>query len=188
MLTSIQEEAERLNRFIGNILDMTRLDAGALKPRADWIDLLEVFDNVKERVAKRSPGRPLRIVAPAAVPAIRGDALLLEQAVLNVVENALVHAPADSEIRLGAEYSARAVRLWVEDDGPGVPASERSQIFDKFHRLKGTQNTQGAGLGLAISKGFVEAMQGGVRALNGSDGRGLRVEFEFPLHAALENS
>jgi len=188
LLASIQEEAERLNRFIGNILDMTRLDAGALKPRADWIDLLEVFDNVKERVAKRLAGRSFRIVAPAAVPAVKGDALLLEQAVLNVVENALVHTPAQSEIRLGADYSSRRVRLWVEDEGPGVPAGERSQIFDKFHRLKGTQNTQGAGLGLAISKGFVEAMNGGVRALNGEGGRGLRIEFEFPLHAALENS
>jgi K+-sensing histidine kinase KdpD len=188
LLASIQEEAERLNRFIGNILDMTRLDSGALKPREDWIDLLEVFDNVRDRTEKRAGARVLRIVAPAAVPAVRGDALLLEQAVLNAVENALVHTPAHCEIRLGADYSENAVRIWVEDDGPGVPASDRAHIFDKFHRLKGTQNTQGAGLGLAISKGFAEAMQGKVRALNGSGGQGLRIEFVFPLQAAWENS
>jgi two-component system sensor histidine kinase KdpD len=188
LLTSIQEEAERLNRFIGNILDMTRLDSGALKPRQDWIDPLEVFDNVRERVEKRLGARRLRIAAPAAVSSIRVDALLLEQAVLNVVENALVHTSPDCEIRLGADYSGRTVCIWVEDDGPGVPAGELSQIFDKFHRLKSPQNTQGAGLGLAISKGFTEAMHGDVRACHGEGGRGLRIEFEFPQHAALETS
>jgi two-component system sensor histidine kinase KdpD len=188
LLTSIQEEAERLNRFIGNILDMTRLDSGALKPRQDWIDPLEVFDNVRERVEKRLGARRLRIAAPAAVPSIRVDALLLEQAVLNVVENALVHTSPDCEIRLGADYSGRTVCIWVEDDGPGVPAGELPQIFDKFHRLKSPQNTQGAGLGLAISKGFTEAMHGDVRACHGEGGRGLRIEFEFPQHAALETS
>jgi two-component system sensor histidine kinase KdpD len=186
LLTSIQEEAERLNRFVRNILDMTRLEAGVVQPSEEWIDPLEALDNVGERMQKRLGDRKLTIDAPAAVPAIFVDPLLLEQAIVNVIENALVHTPASSAIRIGADYGDHAVRLWVEDEGPGVPASELTHIFDKFHRVQNPQNTQGAGLGLAISKGFVEAMQGEIKAASPAhDGRGLKVEFTFPLQAAL---
>lgn len=191
LLTSIQEEAERLNRFVGNIMDMTRLDAGVVRPKQEWTDPLEVIENVEERIRKRASagGRVLRVVAPAAAPAIRVDPLLLEQAITNVVENALVHTPSGSQIRIGAEYSEQEVKLWVEDNGPGVPAAEIETIFDKFHRLSATNDGQGAGLGLAISKGFVEAMDGEVCARSpGTDGRGLRVEFVFKLQSALERA
>lgn len=180
LLTSIQEEAERLNRFVSNIMDMTRLDAGVIKPRRDWTDPLEVIENVHERMRRRLGERTLTLDAPAAVPSIRVDALLLEQAIVNAVENALVHAP-ESAIRVGAAYDQDNIKLWVEDDGPGVPPSQLTNIFDKFHRLNGADSGQGAGLGLAISRGFVEAMQGRVYALSPArDGRGLNVSFIFP--------
>lgn len=186
LLVSIQEEAERLNRFIGNILDMTRLEAGAVKPRTEWVDPIDIIDAIEERVRKRIGDRPFRIVAPAAAPAVAVDPLLLEQAVINVVENALVHTPASAELRIGAEYGEREVRLWVEDDGPGVAQNELTRIFDRFHRATDAPNNQGAGLGLAISKGFVEAMHGQVRAISPvANGCGLRVEFVFPLEAAM---
>lgn len=186
LLASIQEEAERLNRFVSNILNMTRLDAGVVAPREEWIDPLEIVENVEARVRRRLGGRSVEIVTPAAAPAIRVDPLLLEQALLNAVDNALVHTPSRCAIRIGADYGKQNLRLWVEDDGPGVSGPELPRIFDKFHRLTVGQGAQGAGLGLAISKGFIEAMHGRVRAVSPvRQGRGLRIEFVFPLQAAL---
>jgi two-component system sensor histidine kinase KdpD len=189
LLTGIQEEAERLNRFVRNILDMTRLDAGVVQPKQVWTDPLEVIENISERMRKRAPNRVLSIEAPAAVPAIQVDTLLLEQAMVNIVENAIVHTPSECRIRIGADYSEDEVRLWVEDDGPGVPAAELAAIFDKFRRLGNSQKGQGAGLGLAISKGFVEAMGGEIRAISPCQrGGGLRVESTFKLLEALEEA
>lgn len=185
LLMSIEEEAERLNRFVGNILDMTRLETNVVKPREEWIDPLDTIDAVQHRMAKRAPGRTLVVDVPAAVPSIFVDPLLLEQALVNVLENAIVHASVGS-LHIGADYNDHIVRLWVEDEGPGVPQSDLVRIFDKFHRLESSRNNQGVGLGLAITKGFVEAMKGEVRAISpASSGRGLRVEFAFPLQASL---
>lgn len=184
LLLSIEEEAERLNRFVGNILDMTRLETNVVKPREEWIDPLDTIEAVQQRMAKRAPGRTLIVDAPAAVPSIFVDPLLLEQALVNVLENAIVHASTGS-LHLGADYNDHIVRLWVEDEGPGVPQSDLVRIFDKFHRLEGSRNNQGVGLGLAITRGFVEAMKGEVRAISpANSGRGLRVEFTFPLQAS----
>lgn len=180
LLTSIQEEAERLNRFVGNIMDMTRLDAGVIRPRNEWGDPLEILDKLQERMRRRLGKRRVEIMAPAAVPAIFVDPLLLEQALVNVVENALAHAANSDVLRFGADYTDNEVHIWVEDDGPGVPGEQLASIFDKFHRLSANQSSQGAGLGLAISKGFVEAMSGKARAVNASADGGLKVVFSFP--------
>lgn len=178
LLTSIQEEAERLNRFVSNIMAMTRLDAGVVKPRQELIDPLEALDNLQERMRRRLTKQKLSIEAPAAVPSIFVDALLLEQALVNVVENSLTHG-GGGDIILGASYGDDEVTLWVEDNGPGVPAAELESIFDKFHRI-GSPESQGAGLGLAISKGFVEANQGRVSASSPArNGKGLKVTFVF---------
>lgn len=189
LLTSIQEEAERLNRFIGNILDMTRLDAGVVQPREEWLDPLDVLERLEARARRSLAISALSVSAPAAVPAVFGDALLLEQAMFNALENAVRHTPAGSALRIGADNTAERVRLWVEDDGPGVPATDLTNIFDKFYRLGATHNSQGAGLGLAISKGFVDAMHGEIKAVSpAANGRGLRIEFVFPLQAALAHA
>ena len=185
LLVTIEEEAERLNRFVGNVLNMTRLEANVIKPRVEWIDPLEIIEAVQQRLSKRVPEHNLIITAPAAVPSIFVDPLLLEQALVNVIENALVHA-SGGKLHLGADYGDATVRMWVEDEGPGVPQSDLPRIFDKFHRVDGSRNTEGVGLGLAITKGFVEAMKGEVSATSPvRDGRGLRVEFVFPIQADL---
>lgn len=179
LLAGIQEEAERLNRFVGNVLDMTRLEAGVLKPRTEWTDPLELIENVRERVAKRAQDRPLTMNAPAALPAVEVDALLLEQALINVIDNAIVHTPSGSAIEIGARRQNDVLHLWVQDTGQGVPASELTHIFDKFYRPANSTHTAGLGLGLAISKALVEAMRGTVKA-SSPEGRGLRIEFELP--------
>lgn len=189
LLSSIQEEAERLNRFVSNILNMTRLDIGVVKPREEWIDPIEILDAIQERINDRLGQRRLQVMAPAAVPSLCADALLLEQALLNVVENALVHTHAGCTIQIGVAHECQTLRLWVEDDGPGVPPEDLPRIFDKFHRVASTENTQGAGLGLAISKGFIEAMCGEVNAVcPAANGRGLRIDFVFPMQAAMANT
>lgn len=186
LLASIQEEAERLNRYVGNILDMTRLEGGGVRLREEWIDPAELMEGVAERMQRRLDGRTFSVVAPAAAPAIFVDPLLLEQAVVNVIENALTHTPREAAIRLGADYTNDAVRLWVEDEGPGVAPENLALMFDKFQRLKDARNHEGAGLGLAISKGFAEAMHGQIKAVSpASNGKGLRVEFSFPLQTAM---
>lgn len=185
LLVSIQEEAERLNRFVGNILDMTRLDAGVVTPHEEWTDPLEILDNVEERMRRRMSGRVFKISAPAAVPAIFVDPVLLEQALTNVIENALVYTPAAAPITLAASYDDTGVSIWVEDAGPGVPHHELPRLFDKFHRVERTQNSQGAGLGLAITKGFVEAMNGSVNASPGAGGHGLKIALRFPLETEV---
>ncbi|MCX7360245.1 MAG: DUF4118 domain-containing protein [Alphaproteobacteria bacterium] len=185
LLVTIEEEAERLNRFVGNVLNMTRLEANVVKPRVEWIDPLEIIEAVQQRLAKRVLEDNLVITTPAAVPSIFVDPLLLEQALINVIENSLVHA-SGGKLYIGADYGETNVRMWVEDEGPGVPETDLARIFDKFHRLDGSRNTQGVGLGLAITKGFVEAMKGEVSATSPvRDGRGLRVEFTFPIQAEL---
>lgn len=185
LLVTIEEEAERLNRFVGNVLNMTRLEANVIKPRVEWIDPLEIIEAVQLRLSKRILEDNFIITAPAAVPSIFVDPLLLEQALVNVIENALVHA-SGGKLHIGADYGDATVRMWVEDEGPGVPQSDVARIFDKFHRLDGSRNTEGVGLGLAITKGFVEAMKGEVSATSPvRDGRGLRVEFVFPIQAGL---
>jgi two-component system, OmpR family, sensor histidine kinase KdpD len=186
LLVTIEEEAERLNRFVGNVLNMTRLEANVVKPRVEWIDPLEIIEAVQQRLSKRVLEDNFVITTPAAVPSIFVDPLLLEQALVNVIENALVHA-SGGKLHIGADYGDGVVRMWVEDEGPGVPQSDLTRIFDKFHRLDGSRNTQGVGLGLAITKGFVEAMKGEVSATSPvRNGRGLRVEFAFPMQADLE--
>lgn len=185
LLVTIEEEAERLNRFVGNVLNMTRLEANVVKPRVEWIDPLEIIEAVQHRLSKRVVAENFVVTAPAAVPSIFVDSVLLEQALLNVIENALVHAPG-GKLRIGADYGGDTVRIWVEDEGPGVPQPDLVRIFDKFHRLGHSSNTQGVGLGLAITKGFVEAMKGEVSAASPvKDGRGLRVEFVFPMQTEL---
>jgi two-component system sensor histidine kinase KdpD len=182
LLASIQEEAERLSRFVGNILDMTRLDADALHVRAELTDPVEAVEAAASRVSRRLAGRRLAMQVPAAVPSIRADRILLEQAITNVLENAISHTKPTATIRLGCSDAADKVVLWIEDDGPGVPVTELSHIFDKFYRIDNPSNAgHGAGLGLAISKGFAEAMGANVTASRATGSEtGLRIEFAFP--------
>ncbi|MBL8551070.1 MAG: DUF4118 domain-containing protein [Hyphomonadaceae bacterium] len=184
MLTSIQEEAERLSQFTRNILSMTRLEGDFLRPRLEWSDPLEILESVAERLKKRVGDRQLTLQLPAAAPSIFVDPILAQQAIANVLENAFAYTPPGAAIRAGASYTTGAVQLWIEDDGPGVPPGKLARIFDKFQRVSDAGDRQGGGglgLGLAISKGFVEAMGGEVEAASpAADGRGLRVRFSFP--------
>ncbi len=181
LLISIREEAERLNRYVGNLLDMTRLEGGALKTRSEWTDVRDVLASAIKRIERRLGGRSLTRDFPAHLTAVQLDPGLLEQAVVNILENAIEYCPDDLPIEV-AVYEDRAnVVISIEDDGPGIPKVDIERIFEKFRRLEEPSDRnrgerKGAGLGLSIAKGFIEAMGGRIAAASPIHGpRGTRI-------------
>jgi two-component system sensor histidine kinase KdpD len=165
LLASIREEAERLNRYVGNLLDMTRLEGGGLDIRADWVDVRDVMGAALHRVSRRLGGRKVTRDFHDGLPLVNADPTLLEQAIVNILENAIAYSPDKSSIELAAYDDRNNVVLSIEDDGRGIPTAELVRVFDRFQRMEEpTDRGKGAGLGLAISKGFIEAMGGRIAA------------------------
>ena len=187
LLLSIREEAERLNRYVGDLLDMTRLEGGALKVRAEWTDARDILNAAAERVSRRLEGRRMTRDFPADLSLVRVDEGLLEQALVNVLENAIAYSPDGSTIEIAAYEDRNAVVISVEDEGMGIPTAELERVFDKFRRMEeSSDRNKGVGLGLAIAKGFVEAMNGRIAAASpiheGDDGvtSGTRILISLP--------
>lgn len=182
LLQSIREEAERLNRYVGDLLDMTRLEGGALVTRREWVDIRDVLraavDQVKRRLDKRTVSRDF----PTELSMVRADPSLLEQALVNILENAIAYSPDGSAIEVAAYEDRANVVISIEDEGRGIPTEELERVFEKFRRMEeATDRGKGAGLGLAISKGFVEAMGGRIAAASPiHDGRGTRILISLP--------
>ncbi len=177
LLTSIREEAERLNRYVGNLLDMTRLEGGGLNIRSDWVDVRDVLGAALDRVSRRLAERKVTRDYPPDLPSVKVDAALLEQALVNILENAIAYSPEDSTIELAAYEDRNNVVLSIEDEGRGIPTAELERVFERFRRMEESSDRgKGAGLGLAISKGFVEAMGGRIAAASPiHDGKGTRI-------------
>jgi two-component system, OmpR family, sensor histidine kinase KdpD len=173
LLLTIREEAERLDRFVGNLLDMSRLEAGALGVKSQWTDVGEMVDAGLKRLARRLVGHRVVRDIPVDLPFAKADPLLLEQALINLLDNAAKYAPVDSTITIRATMDAGKISLTIADEGPGIPAAELPRIFDKFYRArKGDLGAAGTGLGLSVARGFVEAFGGTLNAANrdGADG------------------
>ncbi|NQE64839.1 sensor histidine kinase KdpD [Caulobacter sp. RHG1] len=182
LLVSIREEAERLSRYVANLLDMTRLEGGALRLRTDWTDVRDVLNAAAQRVERRLGQRPLSRDYPDRLSMVRIDASLLEQVVVNILENAIAYSADGSRIELAAYEDRGNVVISIEDEGRGVPPAELERIFDKFRRMEEpSDRSQGAGLGLAIAKGFIDAMGGRIAAASPiHDGRGTRMLISLP--------
>lgn len=182
LLLSIREEAERLNRYVGDLLDMTRLEGGGLNMRSDWTDVRDVLNAAAERVARRLGERRMTRDFPEQLSLVMLDQALLEQAVVNILENAIAYSDDGSTVELAAYEDRTSVVISIEDEGRGIPTDELERVFDRFRRMdEPSDRTQGAGLGLAISKGFVEAMGGRVAAASPiADGRGTRILIRLP--------
>ncbi len=169
LVATIEEEAERLNRFVANLLSMTKLESGALTLERQSFDVLEVVNRASERMEKA--GRPVRREIQGERLAIEGDPILLEQALSNLLENAARYGFDGGSILVRVHDLGAAVMIEVQDDGPGVPEHDLQRIFEKFYRSGGsTQASQGTGLGLSITRGLVEAMNGSIAANNRADG------------------
>jgi two-component system sensor histidine kinase KdpD len=182
LLGQIKAEAKGLDEMVRNLLSITRIDAGALELRRDWIDLREVVERVVGAARRRGVGQALTIDMPDQLPAIRADATLTEQAIGNVVANAVIHTPAQTRVVVGANITSDAVEITVTDDGPGLPPGAIDRIFDRFAKSgSAADGGEGTGLGLAIAKGIMEAHSGSISAVSPVGGnRGTRFVLRFP--------
>ncbi|AMY71304.1 sensor histidine kinase [Frigidibacter mobilis] len=180
---NIREEGERLDRYVQNLLDMTRLGHGALKPQVGPVDVAELVGTARHRLRAPLRGHVLETDVPDLLPLVLADGMLLEQVLVNVLDNAAKYAPAGSTIAIAARRVALQVELTVADTGPGIPSDERARVFDMFYRVaEGDRQRAGTGLGLAICKGLIEAMGGTIRAESASpDGGGTRIVIGIPL-------
>jgi two-component system sensor histidine kinase KdpD len=184
----IKGEATQLHQLVTNMLDLTRIEAGVLRPQRGWYNVAEIVDHVLQRLAPNLEGHPIELHVPDDLPLIPVDYVQLEQVLWNVLQNALKYAPPSSPITITASQQATCLMLRIADRGPGIPASERVRIFEKFYRLPQAQQSglPGAGLGLAICKGFVEA-HGGDISIHDRAGGGALVSIQLPLHADAGN-
>ncbi len=168
LIGTIQEETERLNRFIANLLDMTRLESGALAPNLESIDLGDVVGSVLRRALIKNHSVALDL--QPGLPMVRVDPVLFEQVLFNILDNAAKYAPAGTIITLRARREGRTVHMEILDEGPGLPEEDRERVFDKFYRVRASDKKRaGTGLGLAIARGFMEAMGGTITAANRTD-------------------
>jgi two-component system sensor histidine kinase KdpD len=182
LLESIRDEIERLNRYVGNLLDMTRLEGGGVAPRTQSTDLRDVVTAAADRVSRRLGKRELVRDYPKSLSTVPADSALLEQALVNILENAIAYSEDGSRIEAAVYEDERNVVISVEDEGRGIPTAQLRQVFEKFQRLdEASDRGKGTGLGLAIAKGFVEAMGGRIAAASPiHDGRGTRILISLP--------
>ena len=184
-LRGIEGETERMDRLVRNLLDLSRIDGGALRPDFEVYDLAELLEPVIARVGPSLADGRLTVELPPDLPPVRVDAVYLDEAVTNLLDNAARHA-GDAAVRIAASVGGlNHVRLRVEDGGPGVPAADIGHIFERFYRVRrpGEGSRRGLGIGLSVVKGLVEAMGGNVRA-EASPLGGLAVELDLPAVAA----
>jgi two-component system sensor histidine kinase KdpD len=182
LLATIIDESERLNRFIANLLDMTKLESGAIVPNAAPHDVGEIVGSALERARKILTKHRVEVAIPSDLPMVAVDPVLFEQVLFNLLDNAAKYAPAGTAIRIQGWAERDAIRLQVLDEGEGIPEADLERIFDKFHRVqKGDQVRAGTGLGLSISRGFVEAMHGSITAANRTDRRGAVFTITLPV-------
>lgn len=180
---TIREEGERLDRYIQNLLDMTRLSHGALTPRRIAADTSEIVGNARRRLRGDLARFKVEVTIPETLPAIEADPILIEQVLVNVLDNAAKHAPEGTAIRLAAHVVGAAIELAIADQGPGIPIEVRNQVFEMFYRVAaGDAQRAGTGLGLAIARGIVEAHGGHIRAeATNPDGSGTTIVLRLPL-------
>jgi len=178
----IEREVDRLNRLLGNFLDLSRIEAGAVRPRREIYSLGPLVDDVVSRLAPRAPDHPVHVEIPDDLPPVPLDYVQVDQVLTNLIENALQHTPPGTEVGVTAERADGVVRVTVADRGPGVPPGTVERIFDKFYRMAEGDGRAGAGsgLGLAVARGLVEA-HGGRAWAEPRPGGGLAVRFTLPL-------
>jgi two-component system, OmpR family, sensor histidine kinase KdpD len=178
---AIVDEAQRLNRIVGNLLDLSRIEGGSLQPEKGWYDLGALVDEVLGRLRPATAHHRIRVEVPDDLPAVCLDYVEIDQVLSNLVENASKYAPAGTDIGVSIRRVNGEVHVAVEDRGPGIPLESLPHLFDAFYRVAdGTPRAAGFGLGLAVAKGLVEAHGGRIWAENRPDG-GARFTFSLPL-------
>lgn len=181
LLQSIEEESGRMSRFVANLLDMTRIEAGTLKPKRDWIDVTDVVQSAVERTRKHAPGHIIETSIATDLPLIRGDSVLISQVLFNLLDNAIKYG-AGEPVNVYARREGKDVIISVTDLGKGIPPEDLDRIFEKFYRRGNPDGrAPGTGLGLSIARGFIEAMGGKIHAESPAlRKRGTRIVMRFP--------
>ena len=182
LLGTALSEAERLDRFVSNLLDMTRLDAGAIAPKREPVDVGDLVSTALRRAGPLLEGRVVKSSVEPDLPQLSLDFVLAEQVLFNLLDNAGKYSPAGGQIDVEARRAGGNVEIVVRDEGPGIPAVALDRIFDKFYRVDdGDRRRAGTGLGLAIAKGFIEAHGGTIAARNRSDRSGAEFIVSYPV-------
>jgi two-component system, OmpR family, sensor histidine kinase KdpD len=186
LLFHIRSEAEGLDEMVRNLLAITRIEEGALELRLDWIDLREIVERVIGAARRRGANQSFETQLAGDLPLVRADATLVEQALSNIIHNAVAHTPAGTRVAVDAEQQDSHIKLRIADDGPGIHSEVLPHIFEKFMRgprpgPAGADGGQGTGLGLAIAKGIMEAHGGSIATESPvADGHGTRLVLTFP--------
>jgi two-component system sensor histidine kinase KdpD len=187
MLEVIDEETDRLNRFIEGLVEMARIEAGEMHLRRRWGSVEEIITTALERAAPLTRQHRIQVRLDNELPTVRVDDRSIAEVVYTLVDNAAKYSPAGTTINIGAKSAdEQTVRLSVEDEGPGIPFELRERVFDKFFRAMrdgdaSTSQPSGTGMGLAIAKGIVEAHGGRIRIEDGEGNRGSRVVVTLPV-------
>lgn len=182
LISEISKASLRLNQQVENLLNMSRLESGFIKPKIDWCDISElVYDTVK-KIENNKISQKISITINPDLPLVKTDKLLLGQAIYNLLNNASIYTKAESKINITALIHADILELIIEDDGEGFPSGEIENVFDKFYRLRSSK-VGGTGLGLSIVKGFIEALKGNVILENVSTG-GARFTITLPTETS----
>ncbi|HEV7257682.1 MAG TPA: sensor histidine kinase KdpD [Bosea sp. (in: a-proteobacteria)] len=188
LLATVNDESERLQRFIANLLDMTRIESGATQPNYSLQYVGDVVGTTLRRAAKIVTGHRIETDLPADLPMLRLDHVLFEQVLFNLIDNAAKYAPPGSTIRIQAWLDRDRVLLQVLDEGPGIPQADLERVFDSFYRVSKTDHVRaGTGLGLAICRGFVEAMGGTISAANRAGRSGAVFTITMPVPPEAHN-
>jgi two-component system sensor histidine kinase KdpD len=179
LIAAIDDEADHLNILVGNLLDMSRIESGALKPKREWNLLSEIIEGVLARMKHLAVDHQIQIDVPETLPLVPVDYVQMEQVFTNLISNSLKYAPANTTVFIRARVEGESVHVQVRNQGPQVPPEHLERIFDKFYRITAADRVTGTGLGLSICKGIVEAHGGRIWAENVPDG--LAFNFTLPL-------
>jgi two-component system sensor histidine kinase KdpD len=182
LIQAARAEADRLNRLVGNLLNMTRLEAGGIRVHLEPCDVQDVIGAALEQLGERLEGRPVNVDVPEDLPLVPLDFGLIVQAMVNVLDNAVKYSPPGQPIEVWARIAHYQLQISVADRGIGIPPEDLERVFDKFYRVQRPHNVSGTGLGLAICKGIVQAHRGAIQAIN-RPGGGTNIRITLPLEA-----
>jgi two-component system sensor histidine kinase KdpD len=180
LATTIHEESKRMSTLVGNLLDMARLESGAVELARQWTPLEEIVGSVLSRLGPALTEHPVSVTLPTDLPLVNVDPVLLEQVFANLLENAVKYTPRGTPIEISAQRLPGRVAVEVADSGPGIPPGEEAKLFDKFYRLQHEAAQSGVGLGLAICKAIIAAHGGTIDAANRATG-GAAFRFVLPV-------
>ena len=182
LLGTALSEAERLDRFVGNLLNMTRLDAGVIVPKREAVDVGDLVSTTLRRAAPLLKDHVVASSVAPDLPQLSLDFVLAEQAMFNILDNAAKYSAVGGRIEVEARRTIGRIEIAIRDEGPGIPADALERLFDKFYRADaGDRRRAGTGLGLAIAKGFVEVQGGTIAARNRTDRSGAEFVVSYPL-------